>query len=340
MKNTTFLAAALSAVIVTTASAQDLKIGVSWSNFQEERWKTDEAAIKAALEAAGATYMSADAQASAAKQLTDVEALIAQGADALIILSVDKDAVGPAVDKADAEGIPVVGYDRLIEDPRAFYLTFDNKGVGRIIAETIKAAQPEGNYAIIKGDKGDPNAAFLLEGMMEVIGDDVAAGKINIVGEAFTDGWKPDNAQKNMEQILTANDNKIDAVLAQNDGMAGGAIAALAAQGLSVPVGGQDGDHAALNRVARGEQTVSVWKNSLELGTAAANIAIELANGTALSDVDGAVKWSGGEKGVEMNAIFLAPTPITAGNLSQAIEAGHIDQAKACEGHVAGVAGC
>jgi D-xylose transport system substrate-binding protein len=340
MKNTTFLAAALSAVIVTTASAQDLKIGVSWSNFQEERWKTDEAAIKAALEAAGATYMSADAQASAAKQLTDVEALIAQGADALIILSVDKDAVGPAVDKADAEGIPVVGYDRLIEDPRAFYLTFDNKGVGRIIAETIKAAQPEGNYAIIKGDKGDPNAAFLLEGMMEVIGDDVAAGKINIVGEAFTDGWKPDNAQKNMEQILTANDNKVDAVLAQNDGMAGGAIAALAAQGLSVPVGGQDGDHAALNRVARGEQTVSVWKNSLELGTAAANIAIQLANGTALSDVDGAVQWSGGEKGVEMNAIFLAPTPITAGNLSQAIDAGHIDQAKACEGHVADVAGC
>ena len=233
MKKTTFLAVAMSTAIATAAYAEPLKIGVSWSNFQEERWKTDEAAIKAALDVAGATYMSADAQASAAKQLTDVEALIAQGADALIILSVDKDAVGPAVDKADAEGIPVIGYDRLIEDPRAFYLTFDNKGVGRIIAETIKQKQPEGNYAIIKGDKGDPNAGFLLEGMMEVIGDDVASGKIKIVGEAFTDGWKPDNAQKNMEQILTANNNAVDAVLAQNDGMAGGAIAALAAQGLS-----------------------------------------------------------------------------------------------------------
>ncbi len=340
MKKTTFLAVAMSTAIATAAYAEPLKIGVSWSNFQEERWKTDEAAIKAALDVAGATYMSADAQASAAKQLTDVEALIAQGADALIILSVDKDAVGPAVDKADAEGIPVIGYDRLIEDPRAFYLTFDNKGVGRIIAETIKQKQPEGNYAIIKGDKGDPNAGFLLEGMMEVIGDDVASGKIKIVGEAFTDGWKPDNAQKNMEQILTANNNAVDAVLAQNDGMAGGAIAALAAQGLSVPVGGQDGDHAALNRVARGEQTVSVWKNSRSLGAAAANIAIELANGAAMSDIKGAVKWSGGEKGVEMNAIFLDPTPITAGNLSMAIDAGHIDQAKACEGHMAGVAGC
>ncbi|WP_295311748.1 substrate-binding domain-containing protein [Roseobacter sp.] len=340
MKKTLILAAALSTAFTSVALAQDLKVGVSWSNFQEERWKTDEAAIKAALATAGATYMSADAQASAAKQLSDVEALIAQGADALIILAMDKDAIGPAVDKADAEGIPVVGYDRLIEDPRAFYLTFDNKGVGRIIAEAVTQAQPEGNFAIIKGDKGDPNAGFLLEGMMEVIGDDVAAGKINIVGEAFSDGWKPDNAQKNMEQILTANNNQVDAVLAQNDGMAGGAIAALSAQGLDVPVGGQDGDHAALNRVARGTQTVSVWKNSRDLGAAAAKIAVALASGTAMEDIDGAVKWSGGENGVEMNAIFLDPTPITKDNISKAIDAGHIEQSKVCEGAMAGVAGC
>jgi len=329
-----------SAVIGTAAMADDLVVGVSWSNFQEERWKTDEAAIKAALEAAGAKYISADAQASAAKQLTDVEALIAQGADALIILAMDKDAIGPAVDKADAEGIPVVGYDRLIEDNRTFYLTFDNKGVGRIIAETVTAAQPSGNFAIIKGDKGDPNALFLLEGMMEVIGDDVASGKIKIVGEAFSDGWKPDNAQKNMEQILTANNNMVDAVLAENDGMAGGVIAALSAQGLEVPVGGQDGDHAALNRVARGTQTVSVWKDSRQLGAAAANIAVALAGGTALADVDGAVQWSGGAKGVEMNAIFLAPTPITKDNINVVIDAGHIAKDKVCEGAMDGVAGC
>ncbi|MDZ4095821.1 MAG: substrate-binding domain-containing protein, partial [Paracoccaceae bacterium] len=198
MRNS-IIAAAIAVVGFSSAAlAEGLTVGVSWSNFQEERWKTDEGAIKAALEAAGNTYISSDAQNSAAKQLTDVESLIAQGAKALIILSVDKDAVGPAVDKAAAEGIPVVGYDRLIEDNRAFYLTFDNKGVGSIIAASVKAVQPEGNYAIIKGDKGDPNAAFLLEGMMEVIGEDVKSGKIKIVGEAFSDGWKPDNAQKNM----------------------------------------------------------------------------------------------------------------------------------------------
>ena len=96
------------------------------------------------------------------------------------------------------------------------------------------------------------------------------------MGEAYTDGWIPANAQKNMEQILTKNNNKVDAVVAANDGTAGGAIAALAAQGMagSVPVSGQDGDHAALNRVALGTQTVSVLKDARELGKHAADVAL------------------------------------------------------------------
>lgn len=336
-----FIAAAvLSFGVATTTMAKDQIIGVSWSNFQEERWKTDEAAMKTAIEANGDKYISADAQSSAAKQLTDVESLIAQGANALVILSVDSGSVGAAVDAAAAEGIPVVGYDRLIEDDRAFYLTFDNKEVGRVIARSILAAVPSGNYAIIKGDPGDPNAAFLLEGMMDVIGADVEAGKIKIVGEAFSDGWKPSNAQKNMEQILTANNNMVDAVLSENDGMAGGAIAALAAQGMNIPVSGQDGDHAALNRVARGTQNTSVWKDARVLGNAAGSIASALAAGGAMDAVEGAVKWSGGAKGVEMNAIFLAPTPISKANISVVIDAGHIAKDKVCEGSMDGVDGC
>ncbi len=341
--NKSIIAAVIATVGFSSAAlAQDgLTVGVSWSNFQEERWKTDEAAIKEALEAAGATYISSDAQASAAKQLTDVEALIAQGADALIILAMDKDAIGPAIEQAANEGIPVVGYDRLIEDERAFYLTFDNKGVGTIIAETVMAAAPEGgNVAIIKGDPGDPNALFLLSGMMEVLQPMIDAGTVTIAGEAFTDGWKPEGAQDNMEQILTSANNEVDAVLAQNDGMAGGAIAALSGQGLDIPVGGQDGDLAALNRVARGTQTVSVWKNSRDLGRRAAEIAVALAGGTALDAVPEAQKWAGGENGVEMNAIFLAPTPVTADTLNLAIDAGHISKEQACEGAMAAVAAC
>ena len=335
----------LAAVIAVTgfssaALAEGKKIGVSWASFQEERWKIDEAAMKAAIEAAGDEYISADAQSSSEKQLSDVDALIAQGANALIINAWDKDAIGPAIEKAAAEGIPVVGYDRLIEDDRTFYLTFDNKGVGRIIAEEVTKAKPDGNFAIILGDPGDPNSAFLREGMEEVIGDAVKAGTIKIVGEANSDGWKPENAQKNMEQILTANNNAVDAVLAENDGMAGGVVAALSAQGLVIPVGGQDGDLAAINRVARGTQTVSVWKDSRQLGKAAGEIAAQLAAGTALDAIAGATKFSGGEKGVEMNAILLTPTAITKDTLNLAIDGGHITKAEACEGAMEGVAAC
>jgi D-xylose transport system substrate-binding protein len=335
------LAALMAATALSSAAyAEGKKIGVSWAQFQEERWKIDEAAMKAAIEAAGDTYISADAQGSSEKQLNDIDALISQGVDVLIINAWDKDAIGPAVDKAANEGIPVIGYDRLIEDNRTFYLTFDNVGVGKIIAQEVMKAKPEGNYAIIKGDPGDPNSNFLREGMEMVIGDAVKAGTIKIVGETYTDGWKPDNAQKNMEQILTANNNAVDAVLAENDGMAGGAAAALAAQGLNVPLGGQDGDLAAINRVARGTQTVSVWKDSRQLGKAAGEIAAQLANGTALDAIPGAVKFSGGEKGVEMNAILLTPTAITKDTINLAIEGGHITKEQACEGAMPDVPAC
>ncbi len=334
--------AIMAASFAGAAAAKGKIIGVSWSNFQEERWKTDEAAMKAAIEANGDKYVSADAQASAAKQLSDIESLIAQGANALVILTVDKNAIGPAIDKAAAEGIPVIGYDRLIEDKRAYYLTFDNIEVGRMQARAVHAVKPEGNYAFIKGDKGDPNADFLFQGIKEVLKAGMDSGKIKNVGETYTDGWKPDNAQKNMEQILTANNNKVDAVISENDGMAGGVIAALAAQGLAgtVPVSGQDGDHAALNRVARGTQTVSVWKDARELGKAAGNIASMLANGKKMSDVPKTVQWSGGEKGVTMNAMFLKPIPITKDNLNVVIDAGWISKKEACEGAKPGVKGC
>ena len=207
-----FMAAAVATAGFTqTAAAEDITVGVSWSNFQEERWKTDEAAIKAALDAAGAKYVSADAQSSSAKQLSDVESLIAQGVDALIILAQDSQAIGPAITAAADEGIPVVGYDRLIEDPRAFYLTFDNVEVGRMQARAVLEAMPKGNYVMIKGSPTDPNADFLRGGQQEVLQSAIDAGDITIVAEAYTDGWLPANAQRNMEQILTANNNNVDA---------------------------------------------------------------------------------------------------------------------------------
>ena len=331
---------ALSAFAASSAFAADLTVGVSWSNFQEERWKTDEAAIVGALEEAGAEYISADAQSSSAKQLSDIESLIAQGVDALIILAQDAQAIGPAVQAAADEGIPVVAYDRLIEDSRAFYLTFDNVEVGRMQARAVFEAQPKGNYVMIKGSGTDPNADFLRGGQQEVLQAAIDAGDITIVGEAYTDGWLPANAQRNMEQILTANDNNVDAVVASNDGTAGGVVAALTAQGMEgIPVSGQDGDHAALNRVAKGTQTVSVWKDARDLGRAAGEIAVALAGGTAMADIDGAVSWTS-PAGTEMTSMFLAPVPVTAGNLTAVVDAGWITKEALCQGVSNGPAPC
>jgi D-xylose transport system substrate-binding protein len=339
--NKLIIAALMGTALAGSAMAQDVTVGVSWSNFQEERWKTDETAIKAELEKLGAKYISADAQSSPSKQLSDIESLISQGATSLIILAQDSAAVKPALDAAEAGGIPVVGYDRLIEDPRAFYLTFDNVEVGRMEAAAVFAEAPKGNYVMIKGSPTDPNADFLRAGQQEVLQKAIDAGDVTIVGEAYTDGWLPANAQRNMEQILTSNDNKVDAVVASNDGTAGGVVAALTAQGMEgIPVSGQDADAAALNRVALGTQTVTIWKDSRELGKAAADIAVALASGKGLDEVDGSKKWTSAG-GVELDSIFLTPVPITSENLGVVVDAGWIDKGALCAGVAAGkVAAC
>jgi len=325
---------------VGAAYAADLVVGVSWNNFQEERWKTDEAAIKSVRDAAGVKYISTDAQSSATKQLTDIEQLISQGANALIVLAQDSEAIQPAVQKALDEGIPVIGYDRLIEMKDVLYITFDNKEVGRIQAREVFKAKPDGNYVFIKGSSADPNADFLFSGQMEVLGDAIKSGKVKNVGEAYTDGWLPANAQRNMEQFLTANRNKVDAVVASNDGTAGGAVAALAAQGMagSVPVSGQDGDHAALNRVALGTQTVSVWKDARLLGRTAGEQAMTLAKGTKLAALQGTKSWADGPRKVAMTSILLTPVPITKDNLDVVIQAGWAPKDVVCRGVKAGTA--
>ncbi|WP_204561852.1 D-xylose ABC transporter substrate-binding protein [Azospirillum palustre] len=326
--------AAATTMTSTAALAAGATVGVSWSNFQEERWKTDEAAIKAVIEKAGGKYLSADAQSSPAKQLSDIESLISRGANALIILAQDSDAIRPAVEKAAAEGIPVVGYDRLIEIPSAFYITFDNKEVGRLQARSVFAMKPKGNYAFIKGSSTDPNADFLFAGQMEVLKAAMDRGDVKNVGEAYTDKWLPAIAQQNMEQILTKTGNKVDAVVASNDGTAGGAVAALAAQGLAgtVPVSGQDGDKAALNRIALGTQTVSVWKDARELGRRAAEIAMDLAGGKKMTDISGATTFDGGPKKQKMTSLFLTPIAITKDNLGQVIDAGWVTKDVVCQG--------
>jgi D-xylose transport system substrate-binding protein len=321
----------------------DCVVGVSWNNYQEERWaRWDEPAIQAAIEEGGGTYISNDARSSPETQASNVENLIAQGANVLIVLAQDGTAILPSVANAVASGVPVIGYDRLIEDPGALYITFDNVEVGRMQARAIFELVPEGNYIIIKGNAADANADFLRSGYEEIIGEAVAAGDITIVGEDYTDNWDPAIAQTTTEQFLTAANNDVQAVLSENDGMAGGVVAALEAQGLAgqVPVSGQDGDQAALNRVALGTQTVSVWKDARELGRAAGEAAIALCANPDIAAVEGTAPFTT-PGGNEVTSILLEPLPITQDNLDVVVDAGWIDTDTLCQGVEAGtVAAC
>ena len=326
------------AALAQSPAAGAITVGVSWNNFNEPRWAAfDKPAIQAAVDAVGGSYIETDAASSAEQQLADVETLIAGGANALIILAQDGTAILPAVQSALDQGIPVIAYDRLIENPGTLYLSFDNVGVGKAMADIIFPLVPEGNYAIIKGNQADANADFLRAGMEQVIGEAVASGAIVIpeACETYTDNWDPAIAQTNMENCLTSADNDIDAVLAENDGMAGGVIAALEAQGLAIPVSGQDGDPGALNRVTQGRQTVSVWKDSRELGKAAGEAAVALAQNPDLAALAGTQAFTS-PGGNELVSIILAPTPVTQENVQVVVDAGVIDQATLCAGVTAG----
>src|SRR4249919_311400 len=325
------------------ATGGDITVGVSWNNFNEPRWANfDEPAIQEALQACGAKYISTDAGSSAEQQLADVENLISQGANAIIILAQDGEAILPAVQSALDQGIPVVAYDRLIENPGSLYVTFDNVEIGRLEAEAVQAQVPKGNYVFIKGNSADANADFLRSGQQEVLQDALDSGDIVNVGESYTDNWDPAIAQTNMEQFLTDNNNNVDAVLSENDGMAGGVVAALEAQGLAgkVPVSGQDGDQPALNRVALGTQTVSVWKDARELGKAAGDAAIALCANPDAASVQGTAAFTT-PGGIDVSSILLKPQPITQDNLDVVIDAGWTTKDNVCKDVPAGsVAAC
>jgi D-xylose transport system substrate-binding protein len=350
----------------------DCSVGVSWNNFQQPRWAaTDQPNIRDTVEAGGGTYTDFDANLDTEQQLTDVETLINQGINVLILLPQDSSVVGPALEAAAAADIPVIAYDRLVEDPNVLYITFDNIGVGRAEAEGLFEVVPEGNYVLIKGDPGDPNASTFLPLGWEEAGlqDKVDSGEITIVDEQFTDAWDTETAQNNMEAIIdaaNADGVQIDAVLAENDSTALGVAAALQAKNYDPypPVSGQDGDPANLNNVAKGFQYIDIWKNSNELGKVAGAAALQLCEGTAMADItlpddliDPSVAPEAGltaadfttpgpdgepDSGDEntVKSFILQPTPITAEDLDVVFEKGWwATQEEICEGVTADMPG-
>jgi D-xylose transport system substrate-binding protein len=268
-------------------------VGVSWNNFQQPRWAAkDRPSMQRVVTEGGGLFLDFDANLSNTQQLTDVDTLIAQGAKVIVLLAQDDKAGAEVVKKATQAGLPVIAYDRLIEDPGVLYLSFNNTDVGKAEAEAMLAKVPTGNYVLIKGDPGDANAKTFLPAGWDLAGlkAKVDSGEIKILADQFTDAWATTTAQNNMEAIIdaaNASGDHIDAVLAENDSTALGVVAALESKSYGiVPVSGQDGDTANLQNVAAGKQYVDVWKDSNQLGKAAGAAALQLCAGKTIAEVE------------------------------------------------------
>jgi len=309
-----------------TENDDTLKIGLSLPTQREERWVLDKENFEKVAEELGVELAIQIADNDAAKQQSQCENLIAMGIDVLILAPHDGTAAANIVEMAHEAGIKVVSYDRLVMNSDVdLYLTFDSIIVGEMQAEWLLKQVPEGgNVALLAGDPGDSCAVLYRQGALNVLQPKVDSGAINLVLDQECKDWQPVEALKHMENALTVNNNKIDGVLAPNDGTAGAAIQALAAQGLAgnVPVTGQDAEVDAVKRIIEGTQGITIYNDIRVLGKSAVEAAIKLANG----EDPGADKTNNNGK-YDIPSIEVKPVVVDKDNyVEQLIESGFINK--------------
>lgn len=273
-----------SAASVAGAGKGELLIGFSMDTLKEARWQADrDSFIKRAKEL-GARVDVQSANSDDAQQMRDVQSLLTAGVKVLVIAPHDGLAMAKAVEMGKKAGIPVIAYDRLIRNSDLdMYLSFDNERVGELQAQYLVGKLPGGKGRIlcIYGSPADNNAKLFKKGQDKVLTPLVKRGDVQIVRADWAEDWKPENAKRITDAAITATGGKFDAVLASNDGTAGGAIQALTEAGLAkkVIVTGQDAELAACQRIARGTQAMTIYKPIKQLAATAAENAVKMARG-------------------------------------------------------------
>jgi D-xylose transport system substrate-binding protein len=306
-------------LVASQAEAAGVKIGLSLPTQREERWVKDRQAMQEEAKKKGIDLRVQVTDNDASKQVAQCENLLSQGIKVLILAPHDASSASVIIDKASKAGVKVVSYDRLVTDSPLdyYYLSFDNVKVGELQGEFITKKVPKGTYVVLAGSPTDNNAKLFREGAMKFIQPLATKGDIKIVMDQFVKDWQPSEAQKLCEQALTANQNKVDAVLAPNDGTAGGCIQALAAQGLAgkVPITGQDAELAGAIRVVQGTQSMTVFKDTRVLATKAIEMALDLANGKPI-ETQGKVVFNNKK---DVPSVLLTPVIVTKDNLEDVL---------------------
>ncbi len=297
-------------------------IGLSMDTLKEERWQGDRDMFVARTKELGAEVIVQDANSDDVRQIKDVEALITKGVEVLVIIPHDGAACAKAVALAHEAGIPVLAYDRLITGcDLDLYMTFDNVRVGELQAQFLvdAFAKAPGKKRLVRiyGSKTDNNAALFKQGQDKILAPLIQSGAVEIVHEDWTQDWKPENAKKIANAAITkagadAGGLPFDAILASNDGTAGGAIQALSEEGLAgkILVTGQDAEMAACQRIVAGTQSMTIYKPLKQLATKAADLAVRLAK---RQPVIARAELDNGK--VKVPSVFLDVVSVTKENL-------------------------
>ena len=300
----------------------EISVGVSLGTLKQERWAREAEMFQQYADDNGFSIDIQSANDDNSLQVSQCENMINKGIDVLLLQALDASAVSPIIEEAHDAGIKVISYDRFCMNcDLDYYITFDSVKVGEVEAQFVVDAAPKGNYIVLRGGPEDNNARLVAEGQDNVLNPLIEKGDIKVITDQWCDGWDPNVALEHTENGLTACNNDVQGLIASNDGTCGGAIQALAEQGLDgkVPTCGQDADLAACQRIVEGTQTGTVFKPTVLLNKAACQLAVACATGA--EDEKGAID---SELGVwttlnndqkDVDSFSVDVIPVTADNM-------------------------
>jgi D-xylose transport system substrate-binding protein len=302
------------------AQAQDgnkLQIGFSIEDTKGERWQTDLNSFEIRAKQLGVEVISRDAGGDADRQFQQVQDMIKAGIKVLVLMPRDTTKASRMVDAAKSANVKVISYDRLVQDCDVdLFVSFDRLEIGRMQAEYLVKQAPRGNYVLIAGSPRDEGAKTLHDAQMSVLQPYINRGDIKVIADTYTKDWLPSEAYLFMLSAIDSGQGQIAAVLASNDGLAGGAIQALREHNLAgkVAVSGQDADLAAVICIAQGVQSMTVYKPIVNEAAIAAEEAVRLAKGEK-AHADGTM--SNGK--MKVPTIMLKPVVVTKDNIKTTV---------------------
>ncbi len=296
-----------------------MKVGVVLDNLREERWRREREILLKRCERLGAQVLESVAAGDAELQVSQAEQILGQGAQGLIVVAVDAERMAHVVDLAHRSGVRVIAYDRLIRNcDLDLFVAYDGVQIGRWMAEYCLKRKPEGNYFLLLGSEVDSNSIRLKEGQRAALEPFLRSGRVNLIGESWTPDWSPEQAYQIIKKLL-AQGKKPDAIIASNDGTAGGAAKALKEFGLTgkVLLTGMDAELDACKRIVKGEQTMTIYMPVRLQATRAAEALVLMLKGQKIPGADQLV-YNGK---AEAPSILLNPIQVDAQNMREVIVA-------------------